>query len=181
MERRLVQQAQRGDRGAFSELAAGISPRLFTVAQRILRDYQRAEDATQQALISIWRKLPNLSDPDHFDAWAYRILVNSCYSEMRREGRLPKTLEFLDSDATSHDASASVTNRDLLERAFVRLSGEQRAVLVLQYYLGLGHPEIADLLGIPLGTVKSRASSGRRALRAAVEADSRPGVRVGAS
>jgi RNA polymerase sigma-70 factor, ECF subfamily len=179
VERRLVELAQRGDRGAFSELAVGISPRLFTVAQRILRDYQRAEDATQLALISIWRKLPNLSDPDRFEAWAYRILVNSCYSEARNEGRRPRTLELIDSDATSHDASLNVTNRDLLERAFARLTGEQRAVLVLQYYLGMGHPEIADVLEIPIGTVKSRASSGRRALRAAVEADSRPGVRVG--
>jgi RNA polymerase sigma-70 factor (ECF subfamily) len=63
----------------------------------------------------------------------------------------------------------------MLERAFDRMPVEQRAVLVLQYYLELGQPEIADVLGIPLGTVKSRASAGRHALRATLEADARPG------
>ena len=61
----------------------------------------------------------------------------------------------------------------MLERAFDRLPAEQRAVLVLQYYMDLGHPQIAEMLGVPLGTVKSRASSGRQALRAALEADAR--------
>ena len=67
MERSLVERAQRGDEKAFSEIAFAISPRLFPVAQRILRDYHRAEDATQQALVLIWRKLPKLSDPDKFE------------------------------------------------------------------------------------------------------------------
>jgi RNA polymerase sigma-70 factor (ECF subfamily) len=167
VERRLVELAQRGDEGAFSEIAFALSPRLFPVAQRILRDYHRAEDATQQTLVQVWRKLPNLSDPDKFDGWAYRILVNTCYAEARKSRRL------IDSDSATGDSVLSVADRDALERAFDRLSTEQRAVLVLQYYLDLGHPQIADMLGVPLGTVKSRASAGRQALRAALEADAR--------
>jgi len=176
VERRLVELAQRGDEGAFSEIAFAISPRLFTVAQRILRDYHRAEDATQQALVQIWRKLPKLADPDKFEGWAYRILVNTCYAEARRGRRSPDGLTLLETDAAASDSQLSVADRDMLERAFDRLPPEQRAVLVLQYYLDLGHPQIADMLGVPLGTVKSRASSGRQALRAALEADSRAGV-----
>ncbi len=168
--------AQRGDQGAFSELAFAINPRLFTVAQRILRDYQRAEDATQQALIQIWRKLPKLSDPDKFEGWAYRILVNACYAETRRGRRNPDGLHLLDTDGAAADSQLTVADRDMLERAFERLPAEQRAVLVLQYYLDLGHPQIAEVLGIPLGTVKSRASAGRSALRSALEADARPAV-----
>ena len=174
MERRLVELAQRGDEGAFSEIAFALSPRLFTVAQRILRDYHRAEDATQQALVLIWRKLPKLSDPDKFEGWAYRILVNACYAEVRRGKRNPEGLHLLETDAASIDSQLSVADRDMLERAFERLPAEQRAVLVLQYYLDLGHPQIADVLGIPLGTVKSRAAAGRSSLRAALEADARP-------
>jgi RNA polymerase sigma-70 factor (ECF subfamily) len=173
VDRRLVELAQRGDEGAFSQIAFAISPRLFPVAQRILRDYHRAEDATQQTLVQIWRKLPNLSDPDKFDGWAYRILVNTCYAEARKGRRHPDDLRLLETDRATRDSSVSVADRDALERAFDRLATEQRAVLVLQYYLDLGHPQIAEILGVPLGTVKSRASAGRQALRAALEADAR--------
>ena len=144
------------------------------MATRILRDYHGAEDATQQALVLIWRKLPKLADPDRLDAWAYRILLNECYAEERRGRRRPDALQLLEDEGASDDGALTVANRDMLERAFARLPAEQRAVLVLQYYLDLGHPQIAELLGVPLGTVKSRASSGRRALRAVLEADARP-------
>jgi RNA polymerase sigma-70 factor (ECF subfamily) len=176
VERRLVELAQHGDRGAFSEIAHVMSPRLFPVAQRILRDYHRAEDATQQTLVQIWRKLPKLADPEKFDGWAYRILVNTCYAEARKSRRHPDDLRLLETDSSTGDSAVSVADRDALERAFDRLAPEQRAVLVLQYYLDLGHPQIADILGVPLGTVKSRASAGRQALRAALEADARVGV-----
>ncbi|HEY7451800.1 MAG TPA: RNA polymerase sigma factor, partial [Candidatus Limnocylindria bacterium] len=143
--------------------------------QRILRDYHRAEDATQQTLVQIWRKLPKLADPDKFEGWSYRILVNTCYAEARKSRRHPDDLRLLDTDRASADSALSVADRDMLERAFERLSPEQRAVLVLQYYLDLGHPQIAEILGVPLGTVKSRSSAARQALRAALEADARPG------
>jgi RNA polymerase sigma-70 factor, ECF subfamily len=178
MERSLVELAQRGDRGAFSELARATSPRLFRVAQRILRDYGLAEDATQHALVQIWRTIPNLKDPDRFDAWSYRILVNACYSRARSERRLPQPLALVDGDATGADGTSAVADRDMVNRAFLRLPAEQRAVLVLQYYLDLGHAEIAGMLGIPVGTVKSRAFSGRQALRAALEADARQPEKV---
>jgi RNA polymerase sigma-70 factor (ECF subfamily) len=171
-----VELAQRGDQKAFAEIAFVVSPRLFPVAQRILRDYHRAEDATQQTLVQIWRKLPKLSDPDKFDGWAYRILVNTCYAEARKSRRHPDDLRLLETDRATADESLSIADRDMLERAFDRMPAEQRAVLVLQYYLDLGHPRIAEMLGIPLGTVKSRASSGRQALRAALEADARSGA-----
>jgi RNA polymerase sigma-70 factor (ECF subfamily) len=112
-------------------------------------------------------------DPDRFDAWAYRILVNACYGELRRSRRNPDGPQLTDTDAAIGDTQVSVANRDLLEWAFDRLPVEQRAVLVLHYYLDLGQPKIAAILGVPLGTVKSRASSGRSALRAALEADAR--------
>lgn len=176
MERRLVELAQRGDQGAFGEIAVAITPRLFAVAHRILRDFHRAEDTTQLAIVTIWRQLPTLSDPDRFDAWAYRVVVNACYQEVRKGRRAPQTIDMLAIDAAAGNSQGSVADRDMLERAFGRLPADQRAVVVLQYYLDLGHAEIADVLGIPLGTVKSRASSARSTLRAALEADARPSV-----
>jgi RNA polymerase sigma-70 factor (ECF subfamily) len=99
--------------------------------------------------------------------------VNICYAEARKGRRHPDDLRLLESDSATRDSELSVVDRDALERAFDRLPAEQRAVLVLQYYLDLSHPQIAEILGVPLGTVKSRASAGRQALRAALEADAR--------
>jgi RNA polymerase sigma-70 factor (ECF subfamily) len=156
-----------------------MNARLFGIAQRIIRDYHRAEDATQQALVEIWRDLPKLRDPDRFEAWTYRVLVHVCYAEARRaRGALPER-DLLETDSHGTDAALGVVERDMLERAFRRIPVDQRAVLVLHYYLDLDHQEIADLLGVPVGTVKSRAFGGRSAMRAALEADARPGVRWG--
>lgn len=172
MERHLVARAQGGDHDAFDQLALHITDRLYSVAYRILRNGPSAEDATQQALVSIWRQLPKLRDADRFDAWAYRLLVNASYAEHRQRRREAPSGSL--TDGTTDDPYLSVNDRDQLERGFARLSTEQRAVLVLQHYLDLSHDEIADLLGIPVGTVRSRLHGARGAMRAALEADARP-------
>lgn len=172
--------AQGGDQAAFAELATRIGPTLFGVACRFLHDFHAAEDATQQAIVLIWRDLPKLADPLRFRAWSYRILVNACYAEARRRRRVGSG-SVMPIDPTTDDAQDQVAERDRLRRAFDRLPADQRSILVLQYYLDLGHAEIAEVLGIPLGTVKSRASSARGALRAVLEADARYGIAAGTS
>lgn len=176
MERGLVEQAQRGDQAAFAEIAHAINPRLFAIAHRILRDFHLAEDATQQAIVLIWRDLPKLADPDRFDGWSYRVLINVCYRQARNRRSEANTVQLVGDGPSENDAENVVIDREMLGRAFDRLTPEQRAVLVLQYYLDLGHAEIARVLGVPLGTVKSRAVSARSALRAVLEGDARPGV-----
>ena len=173
MERELVQRAQQGDPEAFDRLTELIVDRLFSVAYRILRQRQSAEDATQQALITIWRQLPQLRDPDRFEAWCHRLLVHASYAEHRRQKREAPNPE-LDVIATN-DGYLSVEDRDQLERGFRRLTAEQRAVLVLQHYLSYSHEQIADVLGVPIGTVRSRLHGARSAMRAVLEADARPG------
>ena len=173
MERQLVIRAQQGDHDAFDQLAFHVVDRLYSVAYRMLRNGPNAEDATQQALVSIWRQLPGLRDPDRFEAWAYRLLVNASYAEHRRRRREAPPGSLTDG-ATDDDPYLSVHDRDQLERGFQRLSAEQRAVLVLQHYLDLSHDEMADVLGIPIGTVRSRLHGARGAMRAALEADARP-------
>ena len=98
MDQELVSRAQRGDESAFAEIAYGIGDRLFTIAHRILRDVDLAEDATQQAVVAIWRELPGLRDPARFEAWSYRVLVNACYAQARAERRWSPSLHLLETD-----------------------------------------------------------------------------------
>lgn len=174
MDRTLVEQAQRGDREAFQVIAFEISDRLFGVAQRMLRDFDAAGDALQTALVRIWRDLPSLRDPEKFEASAYRTLIRACHDHLRSTRRMGSVPRLIESEPLSADPAGAVTDREEVERAFRRLSAEQRAVIVLQYYRDLSLPEISALLKIPIGTVRSRAHYAKRVLRAAIEADSRP-------
>jgi RNA polymerase sigma-70 factor (ECF subfamily) len=179
VERSLVERAQAGDRFAFGELAASCADRLFAVAARILRDPEAAGDVLQAVLVDIWRDLPSLRDPDRFDAWAHRMVVNRCRAHFRSARRLPMTIGLVPGDRSVADAQAWVGNRDQLERAFARLSADQRAVLVLTYYRDLSVGQVAACLGVSAGTVKSRLFAARRAMRAGLEADERPVMNEG--
>ena len=179
VEQYLVERAMRGDRNAFGELAPTLGDRLYSVAHRILRDRELAGDVTQQALVKVWQDLPTLRDAARFDAWSYRLIVNACYDELRRRRREGPSLTLLETDATLPDAQLSVADRDQLERGFRRLSAEHRAVVILTYYLDYSMPEVAEALGVPLGTVRSRLHYARRALRAALDADRRPALKEG--
>ena len=175
MDRDLVELAQHGDREAFAILARTHGDRLMAIAQRILRDVGRAEDAVQQALVIAWRELPNLRDPDRFDAWLQRLLVNASYAEARRSRDWSANVRLLPVDGPAGlDESMSIDDRDRIDRGFRRLPPDQRAVLVFTHYLALTPTEIAERLGIPVGTVRSRLHYAHRAMRAAIEADERP-------
>ena len=175
MDTELVIRAQRGDEEAFTSLAVAVGDRLHAVAHRILRDTDLAEDATQQALLNVWRDLPQLRDPARFDAWSYRLLVRACYAEGRRTRKWAPNLRLLPADGPqSADALSSVVDRDQLERGFRRLSIDHRAVVVLHHYLDLPLEAVAETLGVPLGTVRSRLLHAMRGLRAALDADARP-------
>lgn len=178
MDAQLVLRAQRGDEEAFASLAVGAGDRLHAVAFRILRDTELAEDATQQALLSIWRDLPQLRDPAQFDAWSYRLLVRACYAEGRRTRHWTPILRLLPADQpATGEGLGSVVDRDQLERGFRRLSIDHRAVVVLHHYLDLPLDAVAETLGVPVGTVRSRLHHAMRGLRAALEADARPTAR----
>ena len=175
MDTDLVVRAQHGDEQAFASLAVAAGDRLHAVAHRILRDIDLAEDATQQALLTIWRDLPQLRDPARFDAWSYRLLVRACYAEGRRTRQWSPNLHLLPADEPSRaDGMSSVVDRDQLERGFRRLSIDHRAVVVLHHYLDMPLEAVAETLGVPLGTVRSRLLHAMRGLRAALDADARP-------
>ena len=177
MNPELVIRAQRGDGEAFASIAVACGDRLHGIAHRILRDVDLAEDATQQALLAIWQNLPTLRDPARFEAWSYRLLVNACYDEGHQKQIWRPNLVVLHDEAAAPDALGQVHDRDQLERGFSRLSIDHRAVVVLHTYLGLSLEEIADILGAPRGTIRSRLHYAVRAMRAALDADERPSLR----
>jgi RNA polymerase sigma-70 factor, ECF subfamily len=174
MQRDLVERARRGDHDAFAELAGAAISRLDGAAWLMLRDIEGAKDAVQNALVRAWRDLPTLRDPDRFDAWLHRLLVHACIDEARRTRRHRVDIELteLDTPAMTDPASA-IADRDQLERGFLRLDPEMRAVIVLHHYLDLPMPAVAATLGIPLGTAKSRLNRALGLMRAALDADAR--------
>src|SRR5262245_34304109 len=173
MQRDLVERAMAGDHDAFEELTRVAIRRLFVVARLILRDDLKAEDATQEALTAAWRRLPRLRDPDRFGPWLHRLLVNACYEELRRHRRWSARLRTLPVDGPSiPDSTLTIDDRDAIDRAFARLTPQHRAVVVLHLYAGLPLTEVADVVGVPLGTVKSRLHYATKTLRAAIVADS---------
>ena len=174
MDHDLIEAARNRDRDAFAELIRTRLGRLFTLCHRILRDVDRAEDALQEALVIAWRDLPGLRDPDRFDAWLHRLVVRACLVEAKRERRRITNLLVLPIDVpTSSDDFLSVADRDQLERGFRRLSPDQRALLVLRHVEGRDLTEIAEILGIPVGTAGSRLHHAHRSMRAALDADAR--------
>jgi RNA polymerase sigma-70 factor (ECF subfamily) len=172
MRTALVQRAQAGDEDAFTQLVDLDGDRCYAIAYRILRDVDRTKDAVQHAFFLAWRELPRLRDPERFEVWLYRLLVNACYEEHRRNRRWTTRVRVLPMEGpAAPDQMVSVDDREALERAFKRLSPEHRAVFVMHHYTGLPLAEIADVVGVPIGTVKSRLHHSIRNLRAALEAE----------
>lgn len=176
MERELVIRAQQGDRDAFAALAHAHGDRLFGIARRLLRDHDQAEDAVQLTLVTAWRELPRLREADRFGAWVQRTLIRVCYAELAKARRRSIMIRELPATGVHGDGSLRLADRDQLERGFRRLPQDQRAILVLRHYLGLEPTEIAERLGIPPGTVRSRLHYAHQAMRAALEADERAAV-----
>jgi len=175
MQQELVERARRGDHDAFATLAGAAIFRLDAAARLILRDPDQAKDAVQETLVRAWRDLPTLRSPDRFDAWLHRLLYRACIDEARRLRRHRVDVELTPIDSPEiRDMTSSVTDRDQLERGFSRLEPEARALIVLHHYLDLPLPEVATVLGIPLGTAKSRLHRALGSMRAALDADARP-------
>ena len=171
-QRTFVERARQGDRDAFAELARAQATRLDAAARLILRDNELARDAVQEALIRAWRDLPGLRDPDSFDGWLHRLLVNASIDLARRRQRRVIEVRADPTDVPAPtDQYAILADRDALDRALGELRPEHRALVVLHYYLGMPLPEAAASVGISLSAAKSRLHRAVVALRGAFGAD----------
>jgi RNA polymerase sigma-70 factor (ECF subfamily) len=171
----LVVRARAGEHDAFATLAAGSIDGLYRLARMILRDPAIAEDVVQDTLLAAWQGLPALREPERFEAWLRQLLVRSCTRagwRYRRDRVHEVGLDGLER-ATRDDQERSLVVRDLLERGFEGLATDERALLVLHFYVELSVPEIADALGVPAGTVKSRIHRASHRMRALLDADDR--------
>ena len=169
----LVRQARQGDRDAFDILLTDVVDHLYRIARLVLRDFDRAEDAVQEALVRCWRDLPNLREPDRFDAWLNRILMRAITDEARKKRGFVANVVQLKVEPAVADSSGALADRDEIARVFERLSVEHRTIVVLHHYLGMTTDEAARTIGVPHGTAKSRLHYATEALRAALEADAR--------
>jgi RNA polymerase sigma-70 factor (ECF subfamily) len=174
---RLVEQARRGDSAAFVALIEERQAAMTRVAMAILGNRPDAEDALQDALTALWRELPRLRDTSRFDAWADRILVRACLLVLRRRRRRGvREIASLPGSAASVEPALAdpisledtSVDRDRVRRAFEPLDGDARALIVLRHLEDRSIAEIAGILGIPDGTVKSRLFTARRALETAL-------------
>jgi RNA polymerase sigma-70 factor, ECF subfamily len=174
LNRGLAERAIGGDRDAYTELVRQSIDRSYGLAMFVLRDPERARDAVQEAYVSAWRDLASVRDPARIEAWLRRIVVRACYSELRRESRHRRVgvrgLALAHEGSVTEGADA-LSRRDELERGFRRLDPEQRKTLVLRHYLGLSVAEMANAMGVPLGTAKSRLNRATRAMRAVLDAE----------
>ena len=180
----LLRRAASGDHAAYDLLLRPRLDRLFRLAWSITRSDADARDATQDACVLAWRELPRLRDRDKFDAWLSQIVVNAARGVVRKTGRarvreVPvETGEDDDGGAARRELSVAAesdtfADDDAIRRAFGRLDGTTRALLVLHYVEGTPLAEIAGATGSPIGTVKWRLSNARKALERALEAERR--------
>ncbi len=173
MQTELVTRARGGDREAFAALAASRVDRLYAIARLILRDADLAEDAIQEAMLNAWRHLPTLRDVERFDAWLYRLMVNACTAAARDRRRWQGTVTLLRDEPSEADSASDLADRDQLERGLRALTVAQRTILVLYFYADLSINGLADALGTPVGTAKSRLHYAISALRAVLDAEDR--------
>lgn len=156
-----------GDRGAFDEIMRQHEDRVFSVCLRIMADREMALDATQDTFLTVFRKASQFRGNSALGTWIYRIAVNTCYDHLRKaKRRRSETIpdNFDPRDPSAEEALESAGMRPEIQSALDQLPQDFRTAIVLSDIEGMGLPEVASVLGVPVGTVKSRLFRGRRLL-----------------
>jgi RNA polymerase sigma-70 factor (ECF subfamily) len=156
-----------GDHDAFNQIMRHHEDRVFSVCLRIIGEREQALDATQETFLTVFRKAAQFKGDSALGTWIYRIAVNTCYDQLRKQKRrrtdpIPDHLE--PADHAAEDAVESAGLRPEIQQALARIPEDFRVAVVLSDIEGMGLPAIAALLGTPVGTVKSRVFRGRRLL-----------------
>ncbi len=174
----LVLKAQEGDSDALESLVAHWHPRFARLAWRLTNQQEAASDVAQEAWIAIVRGLTKLDDPARFRAWAYRIVTNKCSDwtrkrivgrKVQRKLETESNLTGMESKEGSQEITETVDQVKCLRETLATLPDDQRAILSLHYLEDMGIREIASVLGVPKGTIKSRLFYARDRLKQALE------------
>ncbi len=175
----LVARASRGDEPAFAELVRRHERKVYNLAYRMLGREEDARDATQDAFLSCYRRLSSFRGDAQFSTWLHRIAVNASYDLMRRRKGVLLGQDELPEPPPQPDHADRAAAAVDVQRALLAVPVEYRAVLVLHDIQGHAYEEVADILDVPLGTVKSRLHRGRAALGRVLGAGEQPESRAG--
>ena len=173
-EQNWIAAAQTGDQSAFEQLVRLYEKRVYALTSRMCRNPADAEEAAQEAFLAAWQGLPFFRGDSSFSTWLYRLASNACVDVLRREGRHQPNLSLDDADAaidlpngalSPHDEAERSELRQQIEDGLAALPPDYRQVLILRELHQRSYDEIADILSLDLGTVKSRINRGRKRLR----------------
>jgi RNA polymerase sigma-70 factor, ECF subfamily len=171
----LVRRYVRGDRSAFGILVERHERRVYNLAYRMLGRPEDAADATQEVFLICLRKLGGFRGRSAFTTWLHRVAANVCYEALRKRSRERAADQEIEPPAEPDHADASAAALDV-HRALQDVPEEFRAVLILHDLQGVPYNEIAEALGVPIGTVKSRLHRGRVALARVLRGEHREGA-----
>lgn len=187
--RDLIARAQQGDSQALTQLVLSQQHYVYSIAMSVLKHPEDAADLSQEAFIRLFRALPQYNGESRFTTWLYRLVVNMCRDELRRRGRqVPITAPSSDEDEADQMAGVADDDRwadpaqaldsrevrDQVRRALAQLEEHYRLVLTLYYFEDMKYTDIADILDIPLNTVKSHIRRGKERLATILETQEQP-------
>lgn len=169
----LISRARTGDREAFSALVEQYRDNVYRLAYRMCGNEYDADEAAQEAFVAAWRALPNFRGDAKFSTWLYRLTTNAAIDVMRREKRHQtigdgEMIEVADESDSPQETVERTEQQEAVQKALATLSDEYREVLLLRYMEELDYAEIAEVLKLPSGTVKSRINRAKAALKTAL-------------
>lgn len=172
-EQNWIAAAQKGDQEAFAQLVTRYEKRVFALTSRMCRNPADAEEAAQEAFLSAWQGLPFFRGDSNFSTWLYRLASNACVDILRREGRHQASslddedaaIDLPDHSLSPHDEAERTELRRQIEEGLAALPPDYRQVLILRELHQQTYDEIAAILSLDIGTVKSRINRGRKRLR----------------
>jgi RNA polymerase sigma-70 factor (ECF subfamily) len=173
-DRELVDRCRRGDEGAFQTLVDRYKDLVFALIVRTVQDRSRAEDLAQETFLRVHRGLPRFRGEARLSTWIYRIAANVCVEE---HGRRPPVVSLEDgaesarSPATIDRQFGDLELRDRLDKAIARLPVTQRLLIAAHYLAGVQYEDLAEALGMPLGTVKTQLFRAKQTLRKLLQSD----------
>ena len=169
----LVTMSQSGDNEAFAQLVRKYSPDAYRTAFMVLRDHNEVEDVVQESFLTCYRKIKSFRMESSFKTWLYRIVVSRCYDRLRKLNRESNVMNKMSLNLNNGNSDINeIESRLDLREVILGLKPEHRLVLTLYYGMDFGVQKVADIMGVPAGTVKSRLNTARSLIKNSMTADS---------